>query len=67
MTWNYDYPGQNSGPRLYVHYDNDATDGENYVRTEIVPYAARGMDCENAGKTYNFYQRGNLLYIQEED
>lgn len=67
FRWNYDYPGENRSPNLNVRYDDDATGGTNYVVTKLAAYAAWQEDCEGQGKTFNFYQRGNELYIQEED
>ncbi|MBJ7898721.1 MAG: hypothetical protein GC158_02110 [Cyanobacteria bacterium RI_101] len=67
MIWEYDYPGENRSPQLTIRYDDDATSRTNFVRTKISPYAARGSNCEDHGKTYNFYQRGDEIYIKEED
>ncbi|MFM7313228.1 MAG: hypothetical protein ACKO0M_08695 [Cyanobium sp.] len=67
LMWNYDYPGENRSPKLTVRYDDDATSRTNIVLTDLKVYAASQSNCEAQGKTYNFYQRGNELYIREED
>lgn len=67
FRWNYDYPGENRSPLLNIRYDDDTTNRTNFVITRLNAYAAFKEDCEGQGKTYNFYQRGNELYIQEED
>ena len=67
LYWTYDYPGQNRSPTLLIRYDDDLSSSSNMVRTELRAYAAAYLDCEKQGKTYNFYTRGNELYVQEED
>lgn len=67
LMWNYDYPGENRSPKLVVRYDDDTSSATNTVRTDLEAYAAKEADCEGQGKTYNFYERGSELYIQEED
>ena len=67
FTWNYDYPGEDRSPMLNIHYDDDLSEGSNFVTTALPAYAASTKDCEAQGKTFNFYSRGDELYIQEED
>lgn len=67
LYWNYDYPGENRSPTLTIRYDDDLTNRSNMVRTDLKAYAAAYLDCEKQGKTYNFYARGDELYVQEED
>jgi len=67
LIWKYDRPGQNHSPELTIRYDDDTTDNSNYVRSSLKAYAAKESNCEKEGKTYNFYERGQELYIQEED
>jgi len=67
LMWEYNYPGENKSPKLTIRYDDDTTSRSNVVRTDLDAYAASRSDCEDQGKTYNFYQRGNELYVQEED
>lgn len=67
LMWNYEVPGENRSPQLTVRYDDNTTSATNIVRTDLKAYAASDSNCENQGKTYNFYQRGTELYIQEED
>ena len=67
LMWNYEYPGENRSPQLTVRYDDNTTTASNIVRTDLKAYAASDSNCENQGKTYNFYERGTELYIQEED
>lgn len=65
--WNYQVPGENRSPLLTVRYDDNTTSASNVVRTDLKAYAASNSNCENQGKTYNFYERGTELYIQKED
>lgn len=67
LMWNYQVPGENRSPQLTVRYDDNTTSATNIVRTDLKAYAASNSNCENQGKTYNFYERGTELYIQEED
>lgn len=67
FTYNYKTPGVNQSPTLSVRYDDNTTDRSNFVVTDLDAYAASIKDCEEEGKTYNFYQRDTELYIQEED
>lgn len=67
FAWNYDYPGENKSPYLYIRYDKDLSSGTEYVRTKLKAYAAAYNNCEKHGKTYNFYEGSGGLYIQEED
>ncbi len=67
LMWNYDYPGKNSSPQLTIRYDDDKTSATDFVRTDLKAYAASNSNCENQGKTYNFYERGTELYIRSED
>ena len=67
LMWNYDYPGENRSPKLTIRYDDNNTSTSNIVLTDLEAYAARQSDCEKQGKTYNFYERGTEIYIQEED
>ena len=67
LMWNYDRPGENRSPKLAIRYDDDTTSRTNIVVTDLRAYAASQSNCEDQGKTYNFYQRGNELYVQEED
>lgn len=67
LRWNYDYPGENRSPTLVIRYDDDASSRVNTVRTEVRSYAAGVVDCEDEGRTYNFYQRGNEIFLREED
>lgn len=67
LMWNYDYPGENRSPQLTIRYDDNNTRTTNMVRTDLKAYAASQSDCEGQGKTYNFYERGTEIYIQEED
>lgn len=67
LTWNYKFAGENKSPALNVRYDDNTTGVTNIVRTPLKAYAATHSDCEDQGKTFNFYQRGTELYISEED
>ena len=67
FTWKYDYPGENRSPKLNIRYDDDLTNRSNFVNTPLDAYAASYNNCEEQGKTYNFYTRGEELYIQAED
>lgn len=67
LMWNYKYSGENRSPQLTVRYDDNTTSSTNIVRTDLKAYAASDSNCENQGKTYNFYERGSELYIREED
>ena len=67
LMWNYDYAGENRSPQLKIRYDDNTTGSINIVNTPLNSYAASSSNCEDQGKTYNFYQRGNELYVQEED
>jgi hypothetical protein len=67
LTWNYKFAGENKSPALNVRYDDNTTGVTNIVRTPLKAYAATQSDCEDQGKTFNFYQRGTELYISEED
>ncbi len=67
LTWNYKFEGENKSPALNVRYDDNTTGVTNIVRTPLKAYAATHSDCEDQGKTFNFYQRGTELYISEED
>ena len=67
LMWNYKYSGENRSPQLTVRYDDNTTSSTNIVRTDLKAYAASDSNCENQGKTYNFYERGSELYIKEED
>lgn len=67
LYWTYEYAGQNRSPTLTIRYDDDLTNRSNFVRTDLKAYAAEYLNCEDQGKTYNFYTRGDELYVQEED
>ena len=67
LMWNYDYAGENRSPQLRIRYDDNTTRAVNIVNTPLNSYAASSSNCEDQGKTYNFYQRNNELYVQEED
>jgi len=67
MMWEYATPGQNRSPNLTVRYDDNMTSAQNVVRTQLVSYAAKDLNCERSGKTYNFYLKGDELVIRAED
>jgi hypothetical protein len=67
MMWEYATPGQNRSPKLSVRYDDDYGQGMNVVITPLLSYAAKDLNCERSGKTYNFYLKGSELVIREED
>lgn len=66
LMWNYDYRNENRSPRLQVRYDDDMSDYENYVVTDLEAFAADGEDCEGEGKTYHFHDRGGELFLVED-
>jgi hypothetical protein len=66
-TWDYDYPGEDESPQFMIRYDDDLSDGENQVITRLDSYAAEYNDCEDEGKTYDFYEQDNELFVQEND
>ncbi len=66
-TWDYDYPGENESPQFMIRYDDDLSDGENHVITRLDSYAAEYNNCEDQGKTYDFYEQNNELFVQEND
>lgn len=67
MLWEYATPGQNRSPKLSVRYDDDYSSGVNVVVTPLLSYAAKDLNCERSGKTYNFYLKGSELVIRAED
>ncbi len=67
MMWEYATPGQNRSPKLSVRYDDDYSSGMNVVVTPLLSYAAKDLNCERSGKTYNFYLKGSELVIRAED
>ena len=67
MMWEYASPGQNRSPKLSVRYDDDYTSRTRVVVTPLVAYAAKDLNCERSGKTYNFYLKGSELVIRAED
>jgi hypothetical protein len=66
-TWDYDYPGEDESPQFMIRYDDDLSDGENQVITRLESYAAEYNDCEDEGKTYDFYEQDDELFVQEND
>lgn len=66
LMWNYDYRNENRSPRLQVRYDDDMSDGENYVVTDLQAFAADSEDCEGEGKTYHFQDRRGELFLVED-
>lgn len=66
-SWDYDYPGEASSPQLAIRYDDDLGDGANHVVTNLDSYAAEYKNCEDEGKTYDFWERDNELFVQEND
>ena len=66
LMWNYDYRNENRSPQLQVRYDDDMSDYENYVVTDIEAFAADNEDCEGEGKTYHFQDRGGELFLVED-
>lgn len=67
LTFKYEYAGENSSPQLQVRYDDDLSSESNLVVSDLESYAAKNRYCEAEGKTYNFYQRGQELYLNAED
>lgn len=67
MMWNYDRANENRSPPLQVRYDDDMTDYDNFVVTDIEAYAASKQDCEGEGKTYHFIESGDELFLEEDD
>lgn len=67
LMWNYDHLDENRSPQLQVRYDDDMTDGENFVVTDVAAFAAASEDCEGQGKTYHFEDRGGELFLVEDE
>ncbi|MEN9205383.1 MAG: hypothetical protein Q6K70_06220 [Thermostichales cyanobacterium DRC_bins_46] len=70
LTWRYDYPNQNRSPVLTVRYDADFTSATSFVVEQLESYAAPiDSNCEQYGKTYNFYtsRTGDTLFLVAED
>lgn len=67
LMWNYDRRNQNRSPQLQIRYDDDMSNSENYVVTDLEAYAADSEDCEGEGKTYHFHDRGGELFLVEDD
>ncbi|MCP9849680.1 hypothetical protein KBY88_07625 [Cyanobium sp. Morenito 9A2] len=67
MLWEYETPGQNKSPTLTVKYDDDYTSSTHIVTTPLKSYAARDLNCERSGKTYNYYLKSSELVIRSED
>lgn len=65
FTYTYDYPGENRSPTFQVRYDDDLGDRDHRVFTSLASYAAKRQDCEGEGRTYNFHNRGQELFIGE--
>ncbi len=66
LMWNYDRANANRSPQLQVRYDDDMSDGENFVVTDVEAYAANAEDCEGQGKTYHFQNRRGELFLVED-
>lgn len=67
LMWNYDRPNENRSPQLQVRYDDDMSDGENFVVTDVDAFAASSEDCEGQGKTYHFEDRRGELFLVEDE
>lgn len=67
ITYRYGYEGENRAPQLEIRYDDDMSSAANFVRTRVQSYAARAMNCEAEGYTYNFVNRSGELFLRPED
>lgn len=67
MSWRYARPNENRSPQLQVRYDDDMSEGENFVVTDIGAHAAVGDNCEAEGQTYHFIVVDDELFLDADD